>query len=294
MSESVRYSETIVPRENVDFQLDETIPKYWMRGDVYKTRIFDAVQAGFPDGERYFITSVRAFRDRITDPVLLRDVQDFMRQEGQHGMAHTRYNNLLAKQGVPMAELLQPEIDRMESRTKRLSPQFNIALTAALEHFTATMAFAYFGKAAVMEGADPRMRALLAWHAIEEMEHKSVAYDVMQKVAGVGYRLRVIAMLFAIKEFLAFTYRVSSKFLEADGYNRRQRFWMHVRHLGWLHGPRKGIYGSLTGRLLVYFKPGFHPTQEPTMHNYKNWLEAYERTGDPGIACDAMCAAAYR
>jgi uncharacterized protein len=294
MSTAISYSETIVPRENLDFGLDASIPQYWYRGDAYKSRYVDAVQLSFPDGERYFITCVRAFRDQITDPALQVAVRDFTRQEGQHGMVHTRYNKLLETQGLPVDALLD-QIKALIARRMRIySPQFNLALTAAAEHFTAMLAEAFFAKAATTEGMNSSMRAMLAWHAIEEMEHKSVAYDVMQKVAGVGYRLRVLAMLFAIKEFLAFTYRVSSKFLEADGYNKRQRFWMHVKHLGWLHGPRKGIYGSLTGRLLVYFKPGFHPTQEPTMHNYKNWLEAYERTGDPGIACDAMCAAAYR
>ena len=294
MSKPLGHHETIVPREDLDFRLDERIPKYWFRGDAYKTRVFDAVQSGFPDGERYFITSVRAFRDRIVDPAMQLDVRYFMRQEGQHGLAHARYNAMLEKQGMPMDAILRDGKDEFDRWTRDYSPEFNVAHTAALEHFTATMAYAYFAKASVMEGADAHIKALFAWHAIEEMEHKSVAFDVMQDVAQVGYRLRAAAMLYAIKNMIEYTYRYTDRLLAADGYSRWQRLGMHVKNFFWLHGPRKGIYGSLTGKLLAYFKPGFHPTHEPTIHNYRNWLETWERTGDPLAACEALCAAAHR
>ena len=294
MNKPLGQHETIIPREHLDFGLDETIPKYWFRGDAYKTRVFDAVQSGFPDGERYFITSVRAFRDRIADPTLLQEVRDFMRQEGQHGLAHTRYNSMLERQGMPMGEILKEGKDEFDRWTNNYSAEFNVAHTAALEHFTATMAFAYFAKASVMEGADHRVKALFAWHAIEEMEHKSVAFDVMEKTAKVGYFKRALAMLLAMKNMIRYTYRYTDRMLAADGFTRAQRIALHIRNFLWLHGPRKGIYGSLTGKLFVYFKPGFHPTQEPTIHNYRNWLETWDRTHDPFAACDALCAAAYR
>lgn len=294
MNKPLAHHETIVPREHLDFRIDETIPRYWFRNDPYKTRFFDAVQSGFPDGERYFITSVRAFRDRIDDPTMRHEVRDFMRQEGQHGLAHTRYNQMLERQGLPMAELIEDAKEQFDSWTRKYSPEFNVANTAAVEHFTATMAFAYFAKASVMDGAEPRIKALFAWHAIEEMEHKSVAYDVMKKVAKVGYFKRAAAMAFAMKNMVDFTYRYIDRMLAADGFTRWQRLRMHARNFLWIHGPRKGVYGSLTGKLLVYFKPGFHPTQEPTIHNYRNWLEAWERTQDPFVACDALCAAAWR
>jgi predicted metal-dependent hydrolase len=286
--------ETIVPRERPDFRLDETMPRYWYRGDAYKTRTFDGIQSGFPEGERYFIASVRAFRDGIADPVLQQEVRDFMRQEGQHGLAHAHYNALLERQGMPMRQMYEENLRMIGRWQARFSPAFNLAHTAAFEHFTATMAHAYFAEAAVMEGADARMKALLAWHAIEEMEHKSVAFDVMQKVARVGYFTRVGAMAYAIVNMLRLTYRHTDRLLAADGYTRRQRLLLHVRHALWMHGPRKGIYGSLAGTLLAYFRPGFHPTQQPTIHNYRAWLETWERTGDPFAACEALCAAAHR
>ena len=294
MSAQVSYSETIVPRENLDFGLDASIPKYWYRGDAYKSRYVDAVQLSFPDGERYFITCVRAFRDQITDPTLQVAVRDFTRQEGQHGMAHTRYNKLLEAQGLPIESLLD-QIKALIARRMRIySPQFNLALTAAAEHFTAMLAEAFFAKVSTTEGMHPRMRAMLAWHAIEEMEHKSVAFDVMRTVAKVGYWKRVAAMVVFTKDILGISYSITNRMLKADGCTGPQRLWLHLKNIPWIHSPRKGVFGSLTPKLLAYFKPGFHPNDQPVIHNYRSWVDTYERTGSPALACEALLAAAYR
>ena len=89
MSKHASEAPVIVPREKLDFDLEGDIPQYWFGGDAFKTRYFDAMSTIFPEGERYFISCVRDFRDDITDPQLLADVKHFMRQEGQHGIVHT-------------------------------------------------------------------------------------------------------------------------------------------------------------------------------------------------------------
>lgn len=294
MNSAVGHGEAIVPRENLDFGLDTMPDKYWFRGDPYKTRYLDALQLGFPDGERYFITSVRAFRDRITDPVMQEDVRNFMRQEGQHGMAHSRYNRMLQAQGLPIERMLQEFKRVLDADTARFSPEFNLAATAGFEHFTAMLAEAFFVRASVTAGADRHMVALFAWHAIEEMEHKAVAFDVMQQIAQVGYWKRAGAMLFATWRMASRSYLLTDILLKSDGFGFWARAGLHIKNFLWVYGPRRGIFGALTPKLLAYFKPGFHPRQLPNIHNYPNWVEAYERTGDPLIACQALLAAAYR
>ena len=106
----------IVPREKLDFGLDDSIPKYWFGGDAFKTRFFDAMSLIFPPGEKFFMTCVRDFRDQINDPKLLQDIKDFNRQEAQHGMVHRQDNDRLRKQGIDV--FLRTLADRMRAISK--------------------------------------------------------------------------------------------------------------------------------------------------------------------------------
>lgn len=282
----------IQPRENIDFKLDSSIPRYWYDNDPYKSRMMDGMQLYFPDGERYFITCVRHYREQITDPILAKHVKDFTRQEGQHGIAHTAFNQLLRQQGLPVDELLAMQKKRNTFWLKHFSPGFNLALTAAFEHFTALLAEGFFARKAVMAGADPRIKALFAWHAIEEMEHKSVVFNVMTTVAKVSYLKRCAAMIYATLDISWETYRTTDILLRADGFSWWQRKHLLLTHLGWMYG-RNGVFGSFSAQILAYLKPSFHPDDIPTVHNYPQWIQAYERTGDPAQACEAMLAAAH-
>lgn len=282
----------IEPREHLDFGLDESLPKYWFDNDPFKTRLMDGMQMGFPEGERFFISSVRAFRDRITDPQQKQDVADFTRQEGQHGIAHTVFNKLLEKQGLPVSRMLVDHKTQLRGYEKRFSPEFNLALTAAFEHFTALMAEAFFGRAEVMANTDPRMRSLFAWHAIEEMEHRSVAFDVMKKVAKVGYFKRAAAMVYGTWETTVTMLRDADQLLAADGFSRKERLQMFIKNLGWMYG-KGGVFSAFTPALLAYFRPGFHPEDIPVMHNYGVWVATFQRTQDPMQAAEALLAAAY-
>lgn len=282
----------IEARKDLDFGLDENTPKYWHSNDPFKTRIHDALQSTFPEGERYFISCIRAFRDRIKDPKLQHEVKEFTVQEAQHGIAHTTYNKLLEKQGMPMERLLAFHKDKTRGDEKRFSPEFNLALTASFEHFTALLADAYFSRKETTAGMDPKMKALFAWHAIEEMEHRSVAFNVMQSVAKVGYFKRSYAMIYGTWMVMYFMFSLSDEMLKADGFSKWQRRKMFFKNLNWMFGY-KGILSSFTPSLLRYFKPGFHPEEIPVIHNYPNWVEAYNESGNPHKACEALIAAAH-
>lgn len=292
MNNRISDPDRIIPRENIDFGLDASIPRYWYANDPYKTRVMDGMQLYFPEGERYFITSVRPFREQISDPILAKHVKDFTRQEGQHGIAHTHFNQLLRDQGMPVDEMLAMQKKRNNFWLTRFSQEFNLALTGAFEHFTALLAEGFFSRKQVMEGADPRVKALFAWHAIEEMEHKAVVFNVMTTVAKVGYLKRSAAMVYATLEMTFETYRSTDVLLKADGFSWLERKRMFFAHLPWMYG-RNGVFSSFSGMILAYLKPGFHPDDIPVVHNYPDWIQAYERTGDPGQACDALIAAAY-
>ena len=281
----------IVPREKLDFGLDGDIPKYWFGGDPFKTRLFDAMSCLFPEGEKFFITCVRDYRDQIADPQLQQEVKDFIRQEGQHGMVHTQFNNRLEQQGVKVPQLLERQNRIMYGVFRRFfSRAYTLALTAASEHMTAIMAHSFFERREVLENTDPRIRAMYAWHAIEEIEHKAVAYDVMQQVAKVGYLTRILAMLHVSWGLPLHTFLIMGHMFKVDGFSFLQRARLWVRGLWWLYKPG-GLYMPVVGHYFTYFRPGYHPHQEGQMRTYRNWVDTYERTLDPIAAGNALHAA---
>lgn len=284
----------ITARAGLDFGLQGDIPRFWLDGQPFRTRFFDAMSIMFPEGERYFISCVRDFRDAVTEPHLRQDIQAFIRQEGQHGMLHSQFNERLRAQGV--------DVDRLEGYTRRflfgfmrrfLPKKHNLAGTAACEHLTAIMARGLFARRGALDAADPRLHALYSWHAMEELEHRAVAFDVMQQVAGVGYLRRCAALLESTFTFNAQVLLYAMIMLGSDGFTLWQRLRLLGPGLWWAYGPR-GIFTRDLGAWLRYFKPGFHPWDEAQLPSYQLWVDTFNRTGDPLAAGRAVHAAAMR
>jgi len=280
----------IIPREKLDFGLDGDIPKFWLDNDPFKTRFFDAMSTLFPVGEKFFITCVRDFKDRITDPQVLRDIKDFTRQEAQHGMLHTQYNNRLKAQGIAVDAILEGQEKRLFGIIRKVfSREFTLGITSASEHITAIMADCFVERPEIFANADARIRALYVWHAMEEMEHKAVAYDVMQNVAKVSYRTRISSMLLVTILFPYHVLRIMRHMLQTDGFSRWERTKIWAKGLWWLYKPG-GIFMPMMGKYFSYLKPSFHPWQEPVVPSYEPWLKLLKDTGNPVQAGNLLTA----
>lgn len=281
----------IVPRREPEFGLDgDDIPRYWFGGDAFKTRYFDAMSCLFPEGEKFFIECVRDYRDRIDDPELKAKVKDFIYQEGQHGMAHTRYNNRLARQGVRVDVILERQ-KKILGWIRAKSPKpFALAQTAAAEHMTAIMAHTFMNRPETFGEADPRMRALYYWHAIEEIEHKAVAFEVLTRVAKSSWFTRSFAMLYVSLLFPLETFVIMNHMFKVDGIKQRWKVWL--KGLWWMYKPG-GLFMRTLPHYLRYYMPGFHPWQAGDMRAQQLWLDAYaESDGDAVKAADRVMAAA--
>ena len=286
MNALVQYHATPIVRSNLDFKLAD-VPRYWFAGDPFLTRMFDALSLTFPDGERYFIQSVRLFRDQIQDPDLKQRVADFIRQEAQHGIAHDKMNQVMKDQGMPVDQFIQRLNKVFKFELKYRSPQYNIAMTAAAEHLTALMAETFYGEKETLQDAHPYVRALFAWHAIEEMEHRDVAFDVMQQVGNVPEVTRKMALVFTTGLMFGFTLYRANVMLKCDGFNRTQRLKMNVRGLQWLFG-KQGKLRKMQSQYRDWFKPDFHPSQHPIIAQYDVWIDTLAQTGDPIQAGEAF------
>lgn len=246
----------IQPRR-MDFTFDEDIPRYWFGGEQFKTLLLTALSCTFPEGERFFVRSVRHYQKNLTDPMLKEEVKGFIGQEAHHGNEHEAFNTFMAAKGVPTAKVEEFVRNGLKWQGKLLSPERQLAKTCALEHFTAMLAEQLLGNDEMFAGMDERMMPLWLWHAVEESEHKSVAFDVYQDQVG-SYWIRTSEMAITTVEFIGFTiFHYFQLRAEMDD----PMDWKSLRSgMGWLLG-RKGWLRKLTPAYLAYYKRDFHPAK---------------------------------
>ena len=244
---------------NLRFGISEQTPRNWYDGDPAKTHFMNALSSTFPAGEAFFVRSVQHFRDRIDDPDLLEQVRGFSGQEGVHSREHDSHVALLVAKGYPGIEAINRQADREMRFWNRRAPTFSLALTAALEHLTAIMARQALSDPNYWAGSmHPDMAPLWQWHAMEEAEHKAVAFDVLERVSG-SYRLRVLAMLFAsfgllLDSFVRWTY-----FMFKDGCLLDPKMWSGTFRFLW---ARDGLYRVLIPDYVRWYRRDFHPWQQ--------------------------------
>lgn len=244
----------IVPR-NRQFNIEEVLATNWHSDDAFKTAFFDAMSILFPLGEQFFIDSVKEFREKIEDPELQRRVRGFMAQESIHRREHQRYNEALCRaRGVPLKKMEAVVERRQEFARTYLRPIQRLSATVALEHLTAILADATFRNPEGLEGAHPEMKALWHWHALEETEHKSVAFDVFVAVGGSTWRRR-LSMALVTLEFTQHVIR-NMRLLLRDHEGSRMKLW--IGGLKFLFGG-KGALRGLLRPYLDFYKKDFHP-----------------------------------
>jgi hypothetical protein len=256
----------IVPRDlDVDFA---GVPKHWVAGNAAATAISNGINLLFPHGERFFVRSVKRYLDRIDDPELRADVKAFFKQEGHHAHAHDEFNAILRAQGYEIDEFLTTYKRLTDWLESKLPHEMHLAITAAAEHFTATLAEGAF-KYQVLDACDPRMQQLLAWHAAEEIEHKSVAFDVLQEVDP-SYRLRVAGLVYATITLGGFWFWAANSLLKQDGLTWRQAI-AQLRAL-----PRRNpvIRRVFVHGIRQYLRRDFHPDQIDNRNLATEWFAA--------------------
>lgn len=242
---------------NLRFGLSNAIPRHWHGGRRSVTTFFDNLSVFFPEGERFFIASVHAHEDVVEDPRLKDAIKRFCGQEGVHSREHVRYNERLAAEGYPIAEMEKRVKGILRRAARRLPVRKQLAVTCALEHFTALLGQLVLEDPAILGGADPTMAALWRWHSAEENEHKSVAYDVYQAVGG-HYRERVVVMGSVTLIFWAKVLEHQARMMKVDGTLYSTSEWLRL--VNFLFVEPGGMLG-VARHYFDYFRKDFHPDQ---------------------------------
>ena len=191
----VASSDHDIPLRKPNLEFGASIPRHWMNGNAFATHFFNGLNLVFPDGERFFVKAVHDQLPRITDPVLLRQAKEFAAQEGQHANQHEKYLDCLRAQGYEIDGFLR-RFHRFFVWTNRWPAPLRLAMTAGAEHYTAVLGAGAIEEFDLLADADPAMRALIVWHATEEVEHKAVAFDVL-RATHPSYLLRIAGFVIA-------------------------------------------------------------------------------------------------
>ncbi|MDE0855817.1 MAG: metal-dependent hydrolase [Nevskia sp.] len=261
-------------RRDLRFRLPaERILDWHEAGGPHIALFMNTLSLFFPVGERFFIDSVRHYRDRITDPELKRAVTAFIGQEAMHGREHQEYNEALFA-AVPCTAELERGVARfLGFLQRRLPASLQLSTTIALEHFTAILADALLSKPGVLEGTEPHFAALWRWHALEETEHKAVAFDVWQTLMGRGPRAYVTrsgTLVVATAIFWAVAIPCYLRVLGAERRLTDLRGWRSFLRYGF---TRDRVLLGLIGPWAGYFRPRFHPWD----HDNRRHLADVER-----------------
>jgi predicted metal-dependent hydrolase len=247
------------------FDFEDGFDRYWHSGSPFKSLFWTQLSTAFEPGEKFFIDSARALKDKVDDPDLVSEIAEFCRQEGHHTAQHLKFDRVNEAMGIDVAGCRRRYGVVLDRARRKFNPMEMLAVTVALEHFTASFADEFFERR-LSEGADPKVAALWAWHAAEEAEHRATCYDIYQHLSG-DYRQRVMLMVGAWTAILGVACINTLVLLWKD---KKLLAPDTLRGLWYLFGPR-GVVTSLGPAFVAYLRRGFHPWQGADGSSIARW-----------------------
>lgn len=269
-AESVSKSKLNIEPRKVRFDYSEINKPDFFGGNYVASAFFTALSITFPPGEAEFIHSVRYFEKKIKDPKLKADVKDFAAQEAHHGLQHKKLNKQFESLGYQVSTIEEKIDQKLTEREIIWSPAKRLRRTVAAEHFTATMAHHALTNPDLYTPSGEVFKDLMLWHAIEEVEHKSVAFDVYEQCVGDMRALRWHYLHFALVEF-PLQYWLMTRFLLKQGGFKVT--WRERREFLSILFGRRGIFSSHLGLYTKFLKKGFHPWQHDDSSLVGKWKD---------------------
>lgn len=242
------------------------IKRHYFANSPVMSHLLTALSSTFPIGEQYFVNSVRNVRDKVQDPQLQAQIAAFIGQEAMHSKAHTEFNDAWRREDYNL-DRFQAWLAKRDDMLRNIHPKLQLALTCAFEHFTAMLGGYILKHPEILSTLDEDAMKLWVWHAIEEIEHRSVAFDVYQEVYG-DDRIRRLLMRSVTTGFASLTFYATTRLIWQDK-------WKSLPKLG---GNLFGMY--LLGKMLLqlipeylsYYQADFHPAK----HDYTSLVNYWK------------------
>ncbi|MCB1202122.1 MAG: metal-dependent hydrolase [Leptospiraceae bacterium] len=242
------------------FDFSNGAPRHWLKNSGLLTHVMNSLSLMFPEGERFFIRSVNRFSDKIKTAEMQQSLKKFAGQETQHGQQHDKFNALLRQHGYEyeayVAEMENFIFKKFEPfMTEKVWDKLGLSITAAAEHMTATWAAHFLKNRDAFAQTPDEIKNLWLWHAMEEIEHKDFAFDVLAEVDD-SYLTRIAGLLFIAVGVPVIIGMIATRFISQDKTMTRADL---IRDL-----PKLFITKDSLGRMFVascvqYLDPKFHP-----------------------------------
>jgi len=247
------------------FGRDARQERWWAGGDPVATAWFNALSATFPRGETLFIDAVKAFREDAPAQ-LAADIRAFVKQEVNHTREHLAFNRAAEAAGYDFAQI-DARVETLLDEIYEAPPHVWLATTIALEHFTAMFAHEFLVHPEHFAGSDTEQAELWRWHAVEEIEHKGVAFDTWLHATKhwsrwKRWKVKSLLMLVISRRFVAHRFRDAMELLAQDGIGG----WRARARLAWYLVGKPGMLRRVFPAWCRYFLPGFHPWNEDDRH----------------------------
>ncbi len=231
------------------------IRRHFFANSPVMSHLLTALSSTFPVGEQFFVHSVRNVRDRVTDPQLQAQIAAFIGQEAMHSKAHSEFNAAWRRDDYQL-DNFQKWLARQDQQIRQASPKLQLAVTCAYEHFTALLGGYILRHPEVLESLEDDAIKLWVWHAIEEIEHRAVAFDVYQTVFA-DTALRRQVMRHVTTGFASLTLYSASRLFLQDRRNSLPKVSANLYGL-YLVGK---MCVQLLPEYLSYYKADFHPAE---------------------------------
>ncbi|MBC2716632.1 MAG: metal-dependent hydrolase [Desulfobacteraceae bacterium] len=240
------------------------VSKYWLR-DPFTSHFMNALSIVVPHSERTVIDIVRKYADSISDPKLVRDMDALIRQEGRHTLMHLRCNDLLKKCGYPALRLFERFQKFFVGILRRISPPaWELAMPASFEHFTSAISREFIVNQDFWAGDQSNVAIdFTNWHALEELEHQAVCFDVFAALEKRTWLLTLSLLFIWMPATLVSVYGIQLYLLLKDGILLKRKNW----------GPYlKFIFQSLpmlTRGAFKYVDKGYRPWSQKDVQVYQ-------------------------